>query len=259
MREFRVLLGYGLRDQARSRWIIAYGFFFFGTGIVLLQFGTDYRRYLASMSSVVLFLNPAVSILYTTVYWYSSASFRQLILVQPVSRRTVFLSSWLSILAGLSGAFVIGGAAPLILFGQFDPRILALLAAGLLLITIFTLLGALWAVIQKDRMKGLAGALSTWLYLAILHDGLVLGTLLLLRDYPVEKLAFVLLGLNPVDLARLFLLFSFDLAALMGYTGSILERMVHSGSGAFMLSLGILIWVALPGLMAEKFFRRRDF
>jgi Cu-processing system permease protein len=259
MREFAVLLGYGLRDQVRNRWIIAYGLFFFVVGVVLLQFGTDYRRYLASMASIVLFLNPAVSILYTAVYWYSSASFRQLILVQPVSRRVVFLSSWVSILLGLSGAFVIGSSAPLIFFGKLDQRMIVLFAMGLLLITVFTLLGVFWAAAQRDRMKGLAGALSTWLYLAIIHDGLVLGLLLLLRDYPVEKLAFLLLGLNPVDLSRLYLLFSFDLAALMGYTGSILEQMVHSGSGALILSAGILLWVAIPGLAAERLFRRKDF
>ncbi|MCC6278697.1 MAG: hypothetical protein IT289_12345 [Oligoflexia bacterium] len=259
MKKFWVLLAYGLRDQVRSRWVLAYGLFYFVAGVLLLQFGTDYRRYLASMANVILLLSPAVSILYSTVHWYANGSFRHLILVQPVSRPVVFFSSWLSILVGLSGAFVIGALGGPVLLGSFDARIFSILIAGLALTTVFSLLGILWAVTIRDRMKGLAGALGTWLYLAILHDGLILGILMMLRDFPMERPAMALLALNLIDIARLFLLLQFDLTALMGYTGSVLQRMARPGVGAAVIVLGSLFWILIPAIIVNRRFQNRDF
>jgi Cu-processing system permease protein len=259
VKKFWILLSFGLREQVRSRWVLAYGLFFFGVGVMLLQFGSDYRRYLASMTSVVMLLNPAVAVLYTTVYWYSNSSFRQLIMVQPVSRRVVFFSSWLSILIGLSVAFAAGTLAAPLVVGDFDARIFSLVAAGLLLTAVFSLLGVLWAVAVRDRMRGLSVALGTWLYLAVLHDGAVLGLLMIFRDYPMETPAFALLAMNPIDLARLFLLLNFDLTALMGYTGSLLEKMAQPGIGALLVGAGTVLWVGIPALITERIFRRRDF
>ncbi|MGZ3797275.1 MAG: ABC transporter permease, partial [Pseudobdellovibrionaceae bacterium] len=78
------------------------------------------------------------------------------------------------------------------------------------------------------------------------------------RNYPVEKPAFLLMVLNPIDLSRLYLLFQFDMAALMGYTGSLLQKMTEGTGGVLMLTLGLGLWMILPAWLTARIFKRRN-
>jgi Cu-processing system permease protein len=78
------------------------------------------------------------------------------------------------------------------------------------------------------------------------------------REYSVEAPSYVLMALNPIDLARLLLLIRFDFAALLGYTGSLLQRMTGSAGGTAAMLSGLVIWSSLPVLAAASIFRRKD-
>jgi Cu-processing system permease protein len=93
----------------------------------------------------------------------------------------------------------------------------------------------------------------------VLYDGLVLFVVAAFSDYPLETPMLVLTLLNPVDLARVLLLLTFDVAALMGYTGAVFERFFGSGLGVLAALAALLGWTALPFVAGLRGFSRKDF
>ena len=65
--------------------------------------------------------------------------------------------------------------------------------------------------------------------------------------------------LNPVDLARVLLLLSFDVSALMGYTGAVYERFFHGATGMILAFLILLLCAVVPLGLGLGWFRRKDF
>ena len=67
-----------------------------------------------------------------------------------------------------------------------------------------------------------------WLYCAVLYDAVLVVAIVLLEDYPLEKMLLVLLALNPIDAVRVALLLHSDASALMvlqvRYSASFLAR-----------------------------------
>jgi Cu-processing system permease protein len=253
-----ILLKYGLYNQLRNRWLIGFALFFFGAAYALLGFGGDERKAVASLVNIVILICPSVAILYSTVFWYASASFNHLLLMQPVKRAEIFLSTWLAIALNLSGALALGTVAAFVMSGYGVKEVGQLVLISTFLIFIFSAMGVLCSVVAVDRMRGLAAALGIWLYFSLIHDGIAFLVLMSFRDYPIEKFIYAWMAFNPIDLARLYLIYRFDLAALMGYTGSILQQMV---GGRMMLTLfcsGLCMWIVIPALVTERKFRRSD-
>lgn len=60
------------------------------------------------------------------------------------------------------------------------------------------------------------------------------------------------------DLARVILLMSFDLSALMGYTGAVFLRCFGSGVGLAASLLGLAAWAALPLALGFRAFKARN-
>jgi Cu-processing system permease protein len=93
----------------------------------------------------------------------------------------------------------------------------------------------------------------------VLYDGLVLVVVAGFSDWPLETPMLVLSLLNPVDLARVLLLLTFDVAALMGYTGAVFERFFGGALGAASALAALVLWTALPFLAGLRGFMRKDF
>lgn len=253
-----ILLKYSLYNQLRNRWLIGFGLFFFGAAYALLGFGGDERKAVASLVNIVILICPSVAILYSTVFWYASSSFNHLLLMQPVKRIEIFLSTWLAIALNLSGALAVGTMAAFILSGYGLKEVSQLVLISAFLIFIFAAVGVLCSVLAVDRMRGLAAALGIWLYFSLIHDGLAFLVLMSFRDYPIEKFIYAWMLFNPIDLARLYLIYRFDLAALMGYTGSILQQMVGDDVTLPLLCGGLLLWILIPAALTERKFRLSD-
>jgi Cu-processing system permease protein len=65
--------------------------------------------------------------------------------------------------------------------------------------------------------------------------------------------------LNPIDLARIFVLLQLDISALMGVTGAVFKQFFGTLLGA-VLTLGMLsLWFIIPFILAKIHFRKRDF
>ena len=108
-------------------------------------------------------------------------------------------------------------------------------------------------------MKGIGVILGLWLYFVIVHDGILLVVLVLLRDYPLDIASALAASLNPIGLVRVSLLLQFDAPLLLSQTGAIVRKMVTSWeSYAVGLALGGL-WIFIPAYFARRSFKRCDF
>lgn len=250
-----------LRNVARSRWIAGYAVLLLLATGLLLRFGGSGERALLSLLNVVLLLLPLVSVVFGVLYVHNAREFIELLLAQPVGRGAMFAGLYGGIAVPLGGAFLAGVGVPLLFGGGgagYAAQCLLLLGAGLLLTAVFTAFALAIAVRVEDRARALGAALAGWLFAALVYDGVILLVTTLFADYPLEGPLLAMVFLNPVDLARVALLLSFDISALMGYTGAVYERFF--GAGGLALALGMLVLTAaVPFLAGLRWFRRKDF
>jgi Cu-processing system permease protein len=97
-----------------------------------------------------------------------------------------------------------------------------------------------------------------WFYFALIYDGLLLWVIYVFNDYPLELPTLILSSLNPIDLARITMLLSMDVSALMGYTGAFFKDFLGSGSGILFSFLMLAFWITWPLLVALRRFNRND-
>jgi Cu-processing system permease protein len=248
---------YVLYDIVRNKVTIAYAAFLLLISLSLFQMEENPSRAVLSLLNIVLIVVPLISMVFSTIHWYNSYEFIELMLTQPISRRKVILSEYMGVTASLITAFLIGVGVPVLLF-HFDATGLSLLVNGMLLTMVFTSLAFLASVKSRDKARGIGIALLLWFYFALIYDGLVLLVLFSFSDYPLEKATLFLSSLNPIDLARISLMLKMDVSALMGYTGATYKEFFGSVAGSF-YTLGIMVlWIVLPLLLAIRSFHKKD-
>jgi Cu-processing system permease protein len=255
------VLRYGARNLLRSWWVPGYAAVFLLLTEAILRFGGAGPRAVASLLNVVLIVIPLVSAVMGTLFLSGSREFILLLLAQPVGRRALFAGLYLGVALPLAGAFLLGVGLPVLVRGGAGLGMagLALAVTGVLLTFVFTALAFFAAARSEDRARALGTALLGWFAATVLYDGLVLFVVAAFSDYPLETPMLVLTLLNPVDLARVLLLLTFDVAALMGYTGAVFERFFGSGLGVLAALAALLGWTALPFVAGLRGFSRKDF
>ena len=255
------LLRYQLRDVIRSRWLVVYALLFLVLTDALFRFGGSGSRVILSLTNVVLALIPLVSIVFGTMYLYNAREFIELMLTQPVGRRSLFAGLYGGLALPLSAAFAVGVGVPFAIHGGIVGQAAGfamLVGSGVLLTLVFTALAVLVALRFQDRAMGLGAAILIWLFAAVLYDGLLLLLVAWFRDYPLESPVLIATLLNPVDLGRVLLLLQFDLSALLGYTGAVFERFFGSGTGTWVSLAALSLWVMVPLAGGLRMFRRKD-
>ncbi len=257
------VIKYELSDVVRSKWILIYALFFLVATEALFRFGGGSARALLSLSNLVLIIIPLISIIFGTMYLYNARAFVELLLTQPVDRKTLFGGLYTGLALPLSAGFLAGVGVPFIFHGveaaSHTTTLLILLLSGVLLTCIFVALAFFIAVTFEDKVRGLGVAILLWLFFAIVYDGLVLVLVHAFADYPLEQPMIGLMLLNPVDLARVLLLLTFDASALMGYTGAVFEKFFGSVVGLSLSITALLAWLALPLTLGWRRFKKKDF
>ncbi len=253
---------YAIRDLMRNRWGLLYTAFFAVLTVGLFQLQAQSAKVAVSLMSICLFLIPLVASIFGTIYFYNSREFVELVLTQPVARRTVFLGMFLGLSFALVAGFVLGVGIPTVILGDWSSGQLVsmtlLLTVGSLLTVIFLAISFLLAIIFDDRGKGLAAVLAVWLFTALVYDGLVLLAAMTFSDYPLETPLLVASMANPIDLARVTLLIQTDWAALMGYTGAVFNRFFGTALGVTIAAISLGLWTAVPLLAGIRKFRLKD-
>ncbi|THU30734.1 ABC transporter permease [Niastella caeni] len=248
---------YVLYDIIRNKVIIAYSLFLFIVSFSLFQLEENDSKAILSLLNIVLIVVPLISMIFTTIHYYNSYEFIELMLAQPLSRSGILLSEYTGVALSLLSAFFFGVGVPVLLFA-FDETGLALLFAGGALTLVFTSIAFLASVKARDKARGIGSALLLWFYFALIYDGLVLLILFSFSEYPMEKFTLLLSALNPIDLGRIFIMLKMDVSALMGYTGALYKDFFGSGTG-IIFTVGImLLWIVLPLWWALNAFKRKD-
>ena len=248
---------YVLYDIARNKVAIAYTLFLLVISLSFFQMEANSGKAVLSLLNVVLIVVPLISLVFSTIHWYNSYEFIELMLTQPISRKKVLLSEFSGIASSLVTAFLIGVGLPVLIYNP-DNIGLALIIVGTLLTLSFTSIAFLASVKSKDKSRGIGIALLLWFYFALIYDGLVLMILFSFSDYPMEKITLLLSSLNPIDLGRIYLMLQMDVSALMGYTGATYKDFFGSNIGLF-YTIGIMfIWIIVPIMLAVKSFNKKD-
>jgi len=252
-----------LRNVARSRWIAGYAILLALLTWLLLRFGGTGERALLSLLNVVLLLLPLVTVVFGTLYVYNAREFIEMLLAQPVGRGALYTGLFAGLVLPLGGAFLFGVGLPLLFLGSggsgFAGQAVMLMTVGFLLTLVFTAFSLCVAVLIEDRARGLGAALFVWLLTTLIYDGLILLVTTTFDRYPLEGPLLGMMFLNPVDLGRVLLLLSFDVSALMGYTGAVYQRFFDGPGGVLLALLMLGVCAGVPFLLGLHWFRRKDF
>lgn len=263
MRTTKYIAWFVIKDILRSRWSIANTVFFAVATAGLFYLQAESSKVAVSISSLSLVFIPLISLIYTGMYYYNSRDFIELILTQPISRRSVFLGLLEGILISLATGIVAGIVIPYAILGSSDwesiSAFIAVIVISLILCGIFTTLALLAAVRCDDRGKGLALILAIWIVATVLYDGLILAGATAFAAYPLETPLLIASLANPVDLVRVLFLVHSDMAALMGYTGAVFMRFFDRPVGIASAALSLIIWFLIPLWYGLRRFGLKDF
>ncbi len=246
-----------LLDILKSKIVLAYTLI-----LVILSWSSfaledNSAKGILTILNVILFTVPLVSILFATIYLYNSSEFIELLLSQPIKRKKIWMSLFLGLSLSMVLAFFVGAGIPL-LINSPDGVGLMMIVIGCLISVIFTALAFLSSILTRDKAKGIGIAIMTWLYFALLFDGMVLFLLFQFSDYPIENAMVGVTALSPIDLARIQILLHLDVSAMMGYTGAIFKDFFGTSVGLIVSFLLLCLWAIVPFFISLKKFRTKD-
>lgn len=248
---------YVVYDIIKNRFVIGYTLLLLAMSMSFFSFESDPNKGLLSMLNIILIVVPLVSVIFSTIHFYNSYEFLELLSAQPMSRKTIFFSQYFGVCFSLCLAFLLGVGLPTYIF-EGSIRGFTLIFSGFLLTLIFVSIAFFASVLTRDKAKGIGLALALWFYFCLLFDGIVLSILLGMSDYPMEKASLAFTAFNPTDLARILVLMKLDVSALMGITGAVFQNFFSSNIG-ISIAIGLLmLWIFIPIRMAYGVFNKKD-
>lgn len=251
------IVKYVLYDMLRTRFIMLYTALLLISTFALFQIDSDASKVVMSLLNIVLMVIPLISIVFTTIHFYNSYEFIELMLAQPINRKVIFIGEYIAVALSLCLAFVTGCGIPIVIYGA-DATALTLLFCGVVLTLVFVSLAFLASVLTRDKAKAIGIALMFWFYFSLIYDGFLLWFVYAFSDYPLEKITLALIALNPVDLARVMMLLQLDISALMGYTGAFYKEFFGSSLGIVVSLATLFVWISIPFFIALRIFNKKD-
>ena len=253
----RKIIKYVITDILRNKIVVVYTLFLLAASFSVFSLEDNNSKGLLSLLNIILIVVPLVSIIFSTIYVYNSAEFIELLVSQPLRRKTIWLSLFTGLAASLSFAFIIGAGIPILIY-QANVIGFTMIGVGIMLSIIFVAIAMLATVKTRDKAKGIGTAIFMWLYFSLLFDGLVLFLLFQFADYPMEKPMIAISALNPIDLSRILILLQLDVSAMMGYTGAVFKDFFGTYIGIIFSFVSLLLWIVLPVWYATRKFNTKD-
>jgi Cu-processing system permease protein len=251
------ILKYVVIDIVQNKIVLIYTFLLLVIALSVFNLENNSMKGMLSLLNIILILVPLISIIFSTIYSYNSSEFIELLVSQPVKRKTIWLSLFGGLATSLSLAFFIGAGIPILLY-HADTTGYLMILTGLFLTIIFVSMAMLAAVLTRDKAKGIGLAILLWLFFALIFDAIVLFLLFQFQDYPLERIMVLLSFMNPIDLSRIQILLQMDISALMGYTGAVFREFFGNHVGIGLSFFGLLIWILCPLLISMKKFNKKD-
>lgn len=253
----KTITKYVMLDLLKNRIVLAYTCVLLVISIGVFNMDANTLKGVVSLMNITLIFIPLVSIIFSTIYVYNSSEFLELLVAQPLRRKTLWLSMYFGLVLSLSLAFLAGIGIPVLLF-EFSATGFMLILTGLFQSVIFTGIALLASVKTRDKAKGIGIAVLLWFMFTLIYDAVVMLFLFQFSDYPLEKPMIALTMLNPVDLSRVLMLLKLDISALMGYTGAVFHEFFGSGTGILISFITLMMWCLVPLWFSVKQFKRKD-
>jgi Cu-processing system permease protein len=251
------LLKYVIADIIQNKIVLIYTLLLLVISLSVFNLENNSAKGLLSLLNIILIIVPLICIIFSTIYVYNSSEFIELLVSQPLKRRTIWLSLFAGLSSSLSLAFFIGAGTPILMY-HADSTGIIMIVSGLFLTVAFVSIALLAAGVTRDKAKGIGLSISLWLFFSLIFDALVLFFLFQFQDYPLENIMVIFSFLNPIDLSRIQILLQMDISALMGYTGAIFREFFGNTTGILLSFLGLFIWIIFPLMISLKKFKRKD-
>lgn len=251
------LVRYILLDILRTRFSFFYTALLILSGIGMFQLDNDTDKVLLSLMNIVLIVVPLVSVVFSSIHFYNSYEFIEMMLAQPIDRKRIFLAEWLATSLSLVFAYAVGIGIPMVIYGS-NSGSLMLLFAGSLLSICFVSIAFLSSVLTRDKARAIGLALLFWLFFTLIYDAFILWVVYQFSEYPLEYATLTLVSLNPVDLARILMLLQLDISALMGYSGAFFKEFFGTHLGFWVSTAILTLWAIWPAALATRIFQRKD-
>lgn len=251
------LLKYIFIDILRNKIVVGYTLALFVISMSIFQISESSEKAIISLLNLELIVLPLICGVFSTIYFYNSSEFIELLVAQPLKRVTIMRCILFGLAGSLSIAFLVGLGIPLLIFSAGITSFMFILS-GIMLTACFTAFALLAAVFTKDKARGIGLTILLWFYFTLIFDGLVLFLLFQLSDYPIENYMILLSCLNPVDLVRILILLQVDIAAIMGYTGVLFKDFFGSTGGVIGSGLILMAWIVFPSWIAIRKFKKKD-
>ncbi|HOY13202.1 MAG TPA: ABC transporter permease [Saprospiraceae bacterium] len=245
-------------DLLKNKAIFIYGSLLavLGWGMFLIE--SQPEKTILALLQITLIVVPLMTGIFATIYYYNSAEFVQLLLIQPLRRSSIIWGIFAGLTSGFVLSFLVGIGLPLLLFYPTTASI-HLILSGIFLSVIFTGLALLVSTHQQDKARSIGFVLLLWIFFTFIFDGILLWTMYQLADYPIEKSILFVTFLNPVSVARTLVVMQTEAAALLGLSGAIFQDFFGSLKGSFIAILALIIWGVIPYLFIKRKFLTRDF
>lgn len=251
------ILKYVIVDIIQNKIVLIYTALLLIISLSIFSLENNAAKGMLSLLNIILILVPLICIIFSTIYVYNSAEFIELLVSQPLKRKTIWLSLFSGLAISLCVAFFVGAGIPILLY-HADATGMMMILTGLFLTVVFTGIALLAGVVARDKAKGIGMSILLWLYFALIFDAIVLFLLFQFQDYPLENVMVVFSFLNPIDLGRIQILLQMDISALMGYTGAVYRDFFGSSLGILISFIGLLAWIILPVYFSLRKFKRKD-
>lgn len=244
-------------DILKNKIVLLYTLLLFVISWSVLGLDSNYTKATLSLLNIVLLVVPLVSIIFSTIYVYNSSQFIELLLSQPIARGKIWFNIFIGLSSALILAYLIGCGVPILLYSSIETGF-SLIIIGVMLSVIFTAFAMLSSIVSRDRAKGIGISIFVWLFFAIIYDGILLVLMFQFADYPIEGIMATLAAINPIGLARIFVLLQLNISAMLGYSGAVFKDIFGSGGGMGISMVILFIWIAVPFLLSYIKFNKKD-
>lgn len=251
------IIKYVIVDIIQNKIVLIYTLLLLLVSLSIFNLESNAAKGMMSLLNIILILVPLISIIFSTIYIYNSSEFIELLVSQPLKRRTIWLALFTGLAVSLSLAFLIGIGIPVLIYNA-DSTGLMMILSGLFLTVVFISIAMLAASFTRDKAKGIGFAIALWLFFSLIFDGIVLFLLFQFQEYPLERAMVAMSFLNPIDLSRVQILLQMDISALMGYTGAVFREFFGTTAGILISFVGLGVWLVLPVFFSLKKFKKKD-
>ena len=98
----KTIIKYVLLDLLRNKTILVYTFILAALAVSVLSMSGNSSKGLLSLLNITLLFVPIISILFATIYFFNSVEFTELLLAQPIKRKTMILAEYTGVAFALS-------------------------------------------------------------------------------------------------------------------------------------------------------------